>query len=222
MTNKWVILLFALKAVFSLNACAQIELSEQVKKSTVSVVAFRTNGEALGGAPEIDVFEDVRTKVDWSKKFRNGVGSDIPYGTYRLEVKKMLTSSGRSYFIPEARYVSISQPEKTIIIGFDSQLYGPLIGPGKLTGMVSGDLPDGKQVFVRMVGLHSNVSVESSLDSNRRFEMDGLTFGPFLLTVFTNKLMLASKWVMLPSDMPSKSAGPFQVVIGRDQVVPYR
>lgn len=188
--------------------------------ATVTVVAFRTTGNQLG-APTVTIFEDTFTKVNMASKFRNGIAQSIPYGKYRIEISRILMPSGGAYFIPEQRYVSVDQPQETILIGLDNEGIESQ-GPRPLRGSVVGELPTGKQVFVKMTGLFSSVSAEATVAQNGAFVLGGITNGPFLLTVFMDGAIIASRWVSIPKDLQSSRTGPFQVVVGRDQVVPQR
>ena len=154
----------------------------------MEIVAFEASGRFLG-RPNLSVFESVDHR-NLAGKFRDGVATGIPYGVYRTEVRLP------GYF-SDVKYVRIYQAEATVVMGlrFGEELPQT---PPSLSGRVIGlSTPPGK-TFIKLVGVYENVSIESAISSDGKFEIGGLSPGRFLLLVVSENGILAHRPLTIP------------------------
>lgn len=160
--------------------------SRDDRTAVVEVIAFDTNGRYLG-APTASLFEaDDHTSL--APRFRNGAARSVPFGIYRIEARLPGYSS-------EVRYVRVFQPSVSVILGLTFSLELPAIPPS-LQGHVVGLIPP--RTFVRLIGVYSSTSMESTIDSEGNFRLGGLSDGQFLLLVVSQDGILASKAISIP------------------------
>ena len=185
-----------------LPACLTAQARSGSASAKVEVIAFDTNGRFLG-APNVSLFESDDHK-NLAARFRAGVADGIPFGIYRVEGRLPAYSS-------EIRYVRVYQPHVTVVLGLTFSVELPEVPPvlhGRVVGQIS------PKSFVRLVGIYSNVSMESSIEADGSFTLGGLSDGQFLLLIVGQKGILASRAVSIPYTGPG-----LEVEIGRDQVV---
>jgi len=185
-----------------LPACLTAQARSSSTSAKVEVVAFDSNGRFLG-APNVSLFESDDHK-NLAAKFHAGVADGIPFGIYRIEGHLPAYSS-------EIRYVRVYQPHVAVVLGLTFSVELPEVPP-ILHGRVVGQVPP--KSFVRLVGVYSNLSMESAIGADGEFNLGGLSDGRFLLLVVGQKGILASRAVSIPYTGPA-----LEVELGRDQVV---
>jgi len=156
--------------------------------AVVQVVAFEAGGRFLG-APDIAVFES-HDHTSFAGRFHHGEANEIPFGEYRIE--------GRlPGYYPDVRYVGVYQPKTRVVLGltFDHELpQRPPSLSGRVTGLPS---PVGSS-FVRLIGVYSSVSLESSIGDDGRFCLAGVPPGLFVLLVVGEDGVHASRTLRYP------------------------
>jgi hypothetical protein len=167
----------------------------------VSVVAFDTNGRFLG-SPDVGIFESADDHMNMATKFHAGIAKGVPYGLYRIEARLVAYSS-------DVKYVRVYQQHVTIVLGLTVGHELPEIPPS-LRGRVVGKLPFDRS-FVRLLGVYSNVSMDSSIDPEGRFDVGGLSDGKYLLLVVGEGGVLANRTISIPYTGP-----PLEVKVGRE------
>jgi len=195
-------------AIYCLAAILPVPLTAQGGSRTsakVEIVAFDAHGRFLG-APNVTDFESDNHK-NLASKFRSGAADDIPFGVYRIEGHLPAYSS-------EVRYVRIYQPHVTVILGLTIGFELPEVPP-ILHGRIVGPVVSPPKSFVKLIGIYSNVSMESLIDSDGNFSLGGLTEGRFLVLVVGEKGLLASRVISIPYSGPV-----LEIDIARDRVVP--
>lgn len=179
---------------------AQDRAPSEPYQSRVEVLAFQTDGSFIG-APEVRLFESADhesvDQKDFAKKFRAGVADNIPFGIYKL-------TAYTSGFYSETRYVAVFQHRVTVVVGlrFGRELATLPIFP-VLRGTVSGPTPADKRRFVKLVGLYSSQSLESSIGPDGSFELTEPREGRYLLLVVAEDGILASRPVDIPYTGPA-------------------
>lgn len=167
--------------------------------ATVSVMAFDTNGRFLG-SPEVKVFESTEEHKNLAAKFNAGVAEGIPYGEYTIEARLTAYSS-------DSKRVGVYQRHVVIVLGLTVGHELPTLPPN-LPGRIIGHLPAAK-AFVRLVGVYANVSIDSSIDPDGRFDLGGLSDGKYLLVVVGEGGILASRSLTIPYVGP-----PLEIALG--------
>jgi len=207
---------FAMFAIFCLTAlssglaaqdASNLAAIRQGRKlnATVSVIAFDTNGRFLG-SPEVKLFESDDGHKNFASRFHGGVAEGIPYGDYRIEARMTAYSS-------DSKSVRIYQQHVAVILGLAVSHELPQIPPN-LPGRITGHLPTSKG-FVRLIGVFANISIDSSIDSEGRFNLAGLSDGKYLLMVIGEGGILTSQPLTVPYTGP-----PLEIDVGRELTVP--
>jgi hypothetical protein len=174
------------------------------RSARVKVIAFDTEGRYLG-PPLVRAFES-DDRVNLASKFRRGAATNIPFGVYRIE--GFLTG-----YTSETRFVRIYQPQTVVVLGLTVGYELPEVPP-ILEGSIVGRLPADKKVFARLVGLYSNVAMESMISSDGTFAFGGLTDGRYLLLVIGEHGILASRNIRIPY-----TGAALQIELDRDSAV---
>jgi hypothetical protein len=160
--------------------------------STVSVIAFDTNGKFLG-SPSVSVFEDPDDRNNLAAKFQKGVAAQIPYGMYRIV--GYLTG-----YSSDMKYVWVYQSHVSVVLGLEIGAEKPVIPP-TLHGRVVGSVSEARS-FVRLVSVYSSSSVDSAISSDGNFDLSVPPGGKFLLLVIGERGVLASRAISLPYTGP--------------------
>lgn len=177
--------------------------------ATVHVLAFEARGTFLGNA-DVRLFESEDHK-DLASAFHAGVAEHIPFGVYRVEARM-------SGFYSEVRYVAVYQRHVTVIVGLPfgrESLTLPI--PARLHGKVVGSFPGAKKGFVKLTGLFSNKSLESSIATDGGFDFSIPWDGRYLLLVIDEDGVLASQAIDIPYSGP-----PLEIRIGTKSESPVR
>lgn len=174
-------------------------IGDQQPVATVEVLAFDTRGKFLG-APTVATFE-AYDRTNFAAKFHAGTAEGIPFGEYRIEAHLPAYSS-------ETRYVRVYERCTTVIVGLTVGYERPTV-PLRVDGHVVGKPPKG--AFVRLVGVFSNLSVESPIRIDGGFALVGLTWGKYLLLVVGQEGLLATQALTIPYAGP-----PIEIEIKAD------
>jgi hypothetical protein len=175
------------------------------RSAVVEVLAFDTGGRLLG-APEITFFENQDQK-NLASRFHSGIAGGVPFGVYRIKAHV-------PGFYSEVRYVRIYQPRTIILLGLEPG-YEASPSPPLLQGRVMNQAgPPLKNAFVKLAGVFSSLSMESSVAPDGSFEFTAVPWGRYVLLVLNGETVVASRFVSLPRDGPS-----IVVDAGRDRAV---
>ena len=136
-------------------------------------------------------------------RFHAGVATGVPYGNYRIEARLTAYSS-------DAKSVRVYQQHVTVILGLTVSQELPEIPPN-LPGRIVGLLRTTKS-FVRLIGVYANVSIDSSIEPDGRFDLGGLSAGKYLLMVVGEGGILASRQLIIPYAGP-----PLEIQLSGDQ-----
>ena len=158
----------------------------------VEVLAFEASGRFLG-SPNVTIFSSDHGH-NLANEFHNGAASGIPYGLYRIE-------GGLPGYYSDAKFIRVYQPVVTVVVGLRFAEELPMVPPS-LRGRVAGTSGSGGKIFVRLVGLYENVSIESTINNDGEFSLAGLSSGLFLLLVVGEKGILASQSLTVPYTGP--------------------
>jgi hypothetical protein len=157
-------------------------------------------------APSVWKFQDIRNDgPNLAEKFHDGRADKIPFGEY-------VVWAGFSAFSNELRVVQVSQKKVTVVVGAN---IGELpTWDYSISGRVLGRLPTGTKSFVRLLGVFSNASRESTIGSDGTFELSFVIDGDYLLMVVDDAGILASKRITQPPH------GPLEIDLVKDSVLP--
>jgi len=169
--------------------------------ATVEVLAFDTRGKFLG-APIIKLFESYDHK-NLSSRFRGSVAQAVPFGEYQIEGYLPAYSSDK-------RWVRIYQQRVTVILGLTVGYERPS-APLTIRGHVTGQVSPEKKTYVRLIGVYSDVSLESAIGIDGGFDLAGLTWGAYLLLVISEDGIVASRTINVPY-----TGVPLEIEIKRD------
>ena len=167
----------------------------------VQVIAFEMGGAFLG-PPDIRLFESSDQK-NLAGKFHAGIADGIPFGTYKVEA--YLTG-----FYPEVRYVQVFQSSVTVVVGlpFGREAMVPPVPP-RLQGRVMGSAGlRPRKAFVKLVGVFSNLSLESSIAVDGTFDFSIPFDGRYLLLLIAEDGILASRTIESPYAGPALEIDP--------------
>lgn len=160
--------------------------------ANVHVLVFNTQGSRVQGPITIRKFES--RGRNFASRFHDGFAEDIPFGDYVLSAD-IHSRDGA------VRFVRIYQRQTTVVI--ESVVPGIDFAVDKwdLKGTVVGSLPIGKTCFVKLVGVFSTASFESSISNSGGFSFGGLTWGKYLLLVVSEDGILANRPISIPYSM---------------------
>ena len=166
--------------------------------ATVSVIAFDPRLGKLLSPPTIRLFKSEEDNRDFTKLFHPNTADGIPFGTYRIEAYLP------GYF-SAVRDVGVYQRNVTIIVGLGfghelPDIAHTLTLNGRIVGLQS-QSTNGS--FVKLTGIYSAKSTESTINSSGEFEMSGLFAGKYLLLVVNEQGIVASRLLTIPDDGPS-------------------
>jgi hypothetical protein len=187
MKNKIVVSVILIMGIISnLNQTANGQRKDLAK---VEIIAYDTRGIRLG-APNVMTFESEHHE-NIASQFHMGTADNIPFGIYRIEAWLPAYSS-------EVRYVRVYQRRVTIVLGLNIGNELPVVAPtfsGRVVGLNSGK---NNNVFAKLFGVFSNVSLESTINSDGEFEVAGVTDGQYILLIVNEKGVLASRVISMP------------------------
>lgn len=183
-------------------AAAAAEVPEK-RTATVQVLAFRTLGGYLSKSPTIERFES-RDRKNFASRFHNGVAEGIPFGDY-LMVASVFPLE------PERRLVRIYQAQVMVVIGPAVRGIDFREDQFDLHGRVVDPLLVGKRSFVKLVGVFSAASLETSISDSGVFEFGGLTWGKYLLLVISEDGIVATRPISIPYSM---NEPPLEIAVG--------
>jgi hypothetical protein len=172
----------------------------------VRIIAFDSTGNLLG-PPNVTTFEG-EDRRNIAINFHAGVAEGVPFGLYRVEARLPA-------YYAATRYARVYQRDVTVVVGLESGAYEaspiPLRLEGRVIGLPAAAAGNG---FVRLIGVFSDITIESGIRSEGTFEISGMPVGRYVLLVVAEKAILASKVVTIPY------AGPrLQIEIRRDHAV---
>jgi hypothetical protein len=153
----------------------------------VRVIAFDSTGNLLG-PPNVTTFE-AEDRRNIAINFHRGVAEGVPFGVYRVEARLPAFYAAR-------RYARVYQPDVTVVLGLESGAYEaspiPLSLEGRVIGLPAAAAGNG---FVRLIGVFSDITIESGIRSEGTFEMSGMPVGTYILLVVSEKGILGSRVV---------------------------
>jgi hypothetical protein len=166
--------------------------------ATVNVVAFDPRLGKLLGPPIIRAFRSEENNRDFARSFQPNAADGIPFDTYRIEAYLP------GYF-SAIRDVGVYQRSVTIVVGLGFGYELPDIAHtlslrGRVIGLKAAPTNGS---FVKLTGIYSAKSTESTINSSGEFEMSGLFTGKYLLLVVTERGVIASQVLTIPDDGPT-------------------
>jgi hypothetical protein len=157
-------------------------------------ILIAPTGDDLGTA-KVTQFKSESDGRDYSKRFRDNVATNIPYGLYRLQ----LYQDG---FYTAERQVVVKQPIVWVVTGLDIGGAGDDMRSFTVTGNVRNTPPTGEPVWVRLTGVHSMLMRDAKLDDSGKFLIAGLRQDKAVFIVWSGGQILHVKPVSIPSDKP--------------------
>ena len=160
-----------------------------VPRAAVTVVAYEADGRYLG-APKVTMFLNVDDHKNLASRFQDGKATNIPYGTYHIEVRQ----PGFRWGVKD---IQVYEPTVAAVVGlrFDEEL--PDIPPSLTGSVVVAQSVRGRS-FVKLVGVYEDCAAESLISADGTFTLGGLTPGLFVLMVVGEKRVIASQTVNIP------------------------
>jgi hypothetical protein len=151
--------------------------------ATVKVVVHDTMGSRISGA------KITLTSIGPKDKFTASGGettfNQVPFGLYSLEARLL-------GFKTRTEQVGIYQPTLLFHVGLELEPRHSY-DEAELSGTVKDEFKARSGLWVRLVRLYGSDFVENGMDSFGHFELDGMAYGKYLLILFENDKVLATK-----------------------------
>ena len=136
---------------------------------------------------KVESFKSRDDGADLVSRFQHGTGTKIPYGPYDLAVFAHLGTGSRR--------VDVFQPETWVIVGPETYGETEVLAPRKpFTGTVENISPEDEPVFVRLMGIYFNYSLDDRVavkGTSGTFTLVGFEpYGRYLLLTIGKKGIL--------------------------------
>jgi hypothetical protein len=201
----WTTLVVASTAAFN----GQEKVPGSVPKSaTVHLQAVSISGVDLGDV-KVELFEPIATVYgaptkNFAGRFRGNTAFQIPTGLYRLRAYK-------PGFYSSERYVRVYQPEIWVIVGLEFGSEATTVAQ-KLTGKVNHKGDSSEPIWVKLVGVYLDTSIEAKVEPTGEFSMAGMPDGKYILLTIQGKQVLDTRAVEVPAkpvliEIPQNVAG---------------
>jgi hypothetical protein len=171
--------------------CCGAVAETQRKTATVRLRIVTTPGDDLGVAT-VKTFEweygDVRPP-NFADHFRQNTASDIPYGLYRLCARTTGFETG-------CAEVPVYQPEVWAVLPLRFG-NGPSLS-GQVAGVVKNAPSAESPVWLRLMGVYWDMTVDAKADSSGRFQMSGIPPGKWVLVTIQSNRILDTRPLEIP------------------------